>query len=137
MSLTTASVVASSQLPSPACTYSILSLIAGQIQLCDFQYINFEAINRTGFTYHFFPTCSIYSNFFAVINLYNVSLLISQSAFACKLLSISYSVPLRLFFLVKTTPHSLLDILYAFYFTSLSFYHLHEPCVAPVPVPAP
>jgi hypothetical protein len=50
-------------------------------------------------------------------------------------LSISYCVSFLLFFLVKTIPHSLLNIPYAFYFISLSFYHLREPFVVPVPVP--
>jgi hypothetical protein len=103
----------------PVLTAYSLCLLARQIQWCDFQCINLEAINRTGITFRFFPTCSIYPNLFAVINLYDVNLLISQPAFACKLLSISYSVLSPLFFLVKTTPPSLLNIPYAFYFISL------------------
>jgi len=137
MALSTASVVACPQLSSTACTYSVQSLLARQIRWCDFQCINLEAINRTGFTFRFFPIWSTYPNLFAVVNLYDVNLLISQPAFACKLLSISYSVFCPLFFLVKATPPSLLNIPYAFYFISLNFYHLHEPFVVPVPVPIP
>jgi hypothetical protein len=85
----------------------------------------------------FLSHLKIYPNLFAVVNLYDVNLLISQPAFACKLLSISYSVLCPLFFLVKATPPSLLNIPYAFYFISLNFYHLHEPFVVPVPVPVP
>ena len=52
-------------------------LLAGHSQLCDFECIHFEAINRTGAEYPFFPTRSTYPNFFAAITLYNSNLLIS------------------------------------------------------------